>query len=58
MLASPTMWLERAAGWAELTGYLFGLPVLTILMLDWRWLPGCETGECEKNKRSTRPESQ
>ena len=45
MLAAPTMWLERAAGWAEQTGYLFGLPVLTILMLglalvaglrDWR----------------------
>ena len=45
MLAAPTLWLERAAGWAEQTGYLFGLPVLTMLMLglalvagvrDWR----------------------
>ncbi len=45
MLAAPTLWLERAAGWVEQTGYLFGLPVLTMLMLglalvagvrDWR----------------------
>jgi len=45
ILAAPTVWLERAAGWAEQTGYLFGLPVLTTLMLglalvagvrDWR----------------------
>ena len=44
-LAAPTLWLERAAGWVEQTGYLFGLPVLTMLMLglalvagvrDWR----------------------
>ena len=33
MLAAPTLWLERAAGWAEQAGYLFGLPVLTMLML-------------------------
>ena len=45
MLAAPTLWLERMAGWAEQIGYLFGLPVLTLLMLclalvagvrDWR----------------------
>ena len=44
-LAAPTLWLERAAGWVEQTGYLFGLPGLTMLMLglalvagvrDWR----------------------
>jgi hypothetical protein len=44
-LAAPTLWLERAAGWSEQIGYLFGLPVLTMLMLglaliagvrDWR----------------------
>jgi hypothetical protein len=44
-LAAPTVWLERAVGWAEQTGYLFGSPVLTMLMLglalvagvrDWR----------------------
>ena len=44
-LAAPTLWLEHAADWVEQTGYLFGLPVLTMLMLglavlaalqDWR----------------------
>ncbi|MCU0500244.1 MAG: glycosyltransferase family 39 protein [Anaerolineae bacterium] len=34
VLAAPTLWLERAAGWAEQTRYLFGLPVLTLLMLS------------------------
>jgi hypothetical protein len=44
-LAAPTLWLDRAAGWSEQIGYLFGLPLLTMLMLvlalaagarDWR----------------------
>jgi 4-amino-4-deoxy-L-arabinose transferase-like glycosyltransferase len=42
MLAPPALWLERAAGWAEQTGYLFGLPVLTILMLGLAVLAGVQ----------------
>jgi len=65
-LAAPTLWLERAAGWAEQTGYLFGLPVLTILMLglalvagvrDWRMrrtAGGAHDKSCDEDRSSRR----
>ena len=46
-LAPLAAWPERAADWAQVAGYLFGLPALSALMLglagfaalrDWRWM--------------------
>ena len=54
MLAAPTLWLERAGGWAEQIGYLFGLPALTAVMLGLALVAGVQDWRTRKQAGEAR----